>query len=209
LCSLPWPRKGDLLIGPPAQDRDESACVNWSWDLFGTYAMGYRKAAEVCFHYVAAERWDQDSLVYPIFFLWRHHVELMLKGLIRKAHQVRGEVGKFPKHHRVLALWREFRPILESIAPVAAKEDREDLQNVEHVIKQLDAIDEESMTFRYPVTQKGEPTLPKELQHINLRNLHDVMDGIATFLDAVDTMLDHRLDMKAEMDAEVPPIDES
>ena len=69
------PRKGDALIPSPAPlDR-------FSGPPGDANAQGYRIAAEILAEQ-ARERGQEAFLFYPIVFLSRHHVELMLKNLI-------------------------------------------------------------------------------------------------------------------------------
>ena len=41
--------------------------------------------AELLVAHVTDHQTDRDFLVYPIIFLYRHHVELMLKSILRRA----------------------------------------------------------------------------------------------------------------------------
>src|ERR1039458_2509073 len=48
-------------------------------------AHGYRLAARLAVEHIRHDGVDSPFLVYPIVFLYRHHIELMLKRLIRRA----------------------------------------------------------------------------------------------------------------------------
>ena len=64
-------------------DWHNNACLNeWSRDHGATYAAGYRRAAELLIEHIDTKGRDQDVLVYPVVFLYRHHVELALKRII-------------------------------------------------------------------------------------------------------------------------------
>ncbi len=43
---------------------------------------GYRRGARLLVEHVDEHARDQDFLVYPIMFLYRHHIELALKNII-------------------------------------------------------------------------------------------------------------------------------
>ena len=75
------PRKSDQLFRSDLRDWMNNACLNvmGSGDAYA-YKAGYRRGAEVLIGYVGEIARDQDFLVYPIIFLYRHHIELMLKG---------------------------------------------------------------------------------------------------------------------------------
>src|SRR6266849_9877987 len=83
LTSSPPPRKGDLLFRGDLPDWHNNACLNvmHGYDQIG-YTEGYRRGARLLVEYVAENARDQDYLVYPIIFLYRHHIELALKNII-------------------------------------------------------------------------------------------------------------------------------
>ena len=78
---LPPPRKGDRLFRDDLSDYHNNACLSLGGDPF-PYAEGYRRAAEILVHYVNDNGQDQDFLVFPILFLYRHHLELAMKRII-------------------------------------------------------------------------------------------------------------------------------
>src|SRR5580700_1750778 len=80
------PRKGDQLFLGDLRDWMNNACLNvmGNGDAFA-YKAGYLRGAEVLIEYVGESGRDQDFLVYQIIFLYRHHIELMLKRIIRRA----------------------------------------------------------------------------------------------------------------------------
>jgi hypothetical protein len=57
------------------------------------------------------------------------------------------------------------------------------------------------MAFRYPTDKHGNRSLP-DLRHINLRNLSDVIDRIASLLDGASMGLSYYLEQKQEMEQE-------
>jgi len=183
---LPWPQAGDQLF-VSAEDAENNAWLKWRGEAkWWAYAEGYRKAADVLVEGSTETLSDQDFLVYPISFLYRHYLELRLKGLIMVGSQlVRIDQG-FPPCHDIQKLWKEARTILEQVWPSGPKAD---LDNVETSIREFAAIDPQSYAFRYPSTKDGKEHLPT-LTHINLRNLSEVMGRLAGLLDsALDGML--------------------
>jgi hypothetical protein len=185
---LPWPQAGDRLFAE-APDWWMNATVNWGGSLI--YAVGYRAAADALVEKVAETHTEQDSLVYPIVFCYRQYLELILKDVLitaRRYFEVRKPAPeKEPLNKHALGpLWDELCPLLERRWP----EGGGDHANVKSVIAQLDAVDRMSFAFRYPTTKKGEQSLPRDMQRINLRNLADVVARIGTFLEATNDMLD-------------------
>lgn len=71
------PQRGDRLFRGDLRDWINNACLNvmGNGDAYA-YKAGYRRGAEVLIDYVCQNGRDQDFLVYPIIFLYRHHVEL-------------------------------------------------------------------------------------------------------------------------------------
>jgi hypothetical protein len=75
----PWPKKGNQLFKSDA-DWINNACLNFKEDQLNLYAIGYKRAAELLLEHVKNSGRDQDTLVYPIIFLYRHYLELRLKS---------------------------------------------------------------------------------------------------------------------------------
>jgi hypothetical protein len=65
-------------------------------------------------------------------------------------------------------------------------------------IRQFGQTDPQSMSFRYPVTKDGQPTLPN-LRHINIRNLREVMARISSLLDGASMGISVYLDDKRSL----------
>jgi hypothetical protein len=66
------------------RDWKNNACLR-NGDEYA-YREGYRKGAQILVRAVEETQSDQDFLVYPIVFLYRHHIELALKRVIKRAH---------------------------------------------------------------------------------------------------------------------------
>jgi hypothetical protein len=180
---LPWPRVGDQVF-ISGEDWWMNACVNWGggWTL---YAIGYRNAGDALVERVEQDRGEADALVYPIVFCYRQYLELMLKDTLMEAHLYHGIDEPFDAKHPLLHHWKPLRPLLEKRWPG----DPEPLDAVEEILRQFDEVDEGSFAFRYSVTRQGAPSLPDEMQHINLRNLNEVVQRLGTFLEACATGL--------------------
>jgi len=83
----PPPRKGDQLFRGDLPDWHNTALLN---EMQGAhdpwrYAEGYKRAAGILVRHVQEDRFGKDLLVYPIIFLYRHHLELALKRIIRRS----------------------------------------------------------------------------------------------------------------------------
>lgn len=195
--SIPWPRKGDELFKSD-EDWWHNACLNYLDDNWGLYEHGYKRAGDLLVEHIKDVRLEQDSLVFPIVFLYRQYIELKLKELIRSGNQLLDTPEDFPKHHKLDQLWKQCRRILEKVEPVCPKQD---LDAVEECIQQFSEKDPTSMAFRYPTGKDDKPSLPG-LRHINLRNLSEVVARIAGLLTGASDCIAAYLDIKREMEAE-------
>ena len=193
----PWPQKGDLLF-TPAPDWWNNARVNFLHDHWETYVDGYKRAGDVLVEHVKNTHSDQDTLVYPIVFLYRQYIELRLKIIISDGNHFLEAKKEFPTHHDIVNLWVECKNI---IIKMFVDDPIKDLTALEKCIKEFANIDPSSESFRYPVDKKGSPNL-SELQHINLRNLSEVMGRIAAFLDSVSMGISVFLDQKKKIESE-------
>ncbi len=103
----------------------------------------------------------------------------------------------FYKHHRIDKLWQECKSILKKVEP---KITDKDLEAIEEEITEFSNTDPGSMAFRYPIDTEDKPSLPG-LSHINLRNLAEVMEKLAAFLDAASIAISVYQDQKSEMES--------
>ena len=197
--SIPWPRAGDILFQSTG-DWWCNACLNLKHaeNSWGLYADGYKEAADVLCERVFETGRHADLFIYPIAFLYRHYLELRIKEIIIAGRALLDQTPDFEHVHKLDVLWCSCRKILEEVWPGSP---RNDLDAVEDCVRQFSQVDRESMSFRYPVTKDGNATLPN-LQHINIRNLQEVMARISLLLecasDAISDYLDHKYSMERD-----------
>ncbi len=72
---FPWPQKGDRLFGADS-DWWHNACPNYAWNPWHAYSTGYRCAADILVAFIDSSGREQDTLVYPIVFLYRSILNL-------------------------------------------------------------------------------------------------------------------------------------
>lgn len=181
------------------KDWHNNACINWSHDPLELYIKGYKEAADSLVKKVIQTKGKQDSLVYPICFLYRQYIELRLKEIIRTGRELLDEGGSFPQHHKIKTLWPTAKKIM--IEVYKDEGDPPDLSFVEHIIMEFSNLDPESFAFRYPLDKLGKNPL-KEIYHINLRHLSYCINKFGEVIEAASAGMSVYLDFKREMEAE-------
>ena len=194
---IPWPKAGDNLFqsGDDWWNNASLEHATYGWEL---YASGYKEAADCLAEHVAETGRRANLFVYPIAFLYRHYLELRLKELIIAGQDLLERDPDLRHVHRLDLLWTTCRSILEE---VWSNSSRDPLNAVEECIKQFVQIDPESISFRYPANKDGKPTLP-QLNHINIRNLKEVMNRVAALLEAAITGISVYIDSRNSMQAD-------
>ena len=193
-----WPKKGEQLFRSNI-DWWHNACLNYCPDPYDMYALGYKRAGDFLAQHVMKTRRYQDVLVYPLVFLYRQYLELRLKELIKAGSLLIDKPQRFPKHHRIDRLWNQCRRILEEAYP---EDCSEDFNAAEGYIKQFSEKDPISIAFRYPTDKKGKKSLPG-VTHINLRSFSEIMDNLASLLEAASTGISYYLDLKWDMESSI------
>ena len=190
------------------RDWKNNACLN-NGDEFA-YREGYRRGAQTLVRAVQEAQSDQDFLVYPIVFLYRHHVELALKRIIRQTpYLIERPLTKLEndhlEQHRLDLLWEDFKPMAAAICKAAGWDElpAEDVEGIGDYIHQLCEVDPRSYSLRYAHSKKGDPSLPKELTHINLRHFGELMERLANYLDGLEAGAGHLEDLKQELEADM------
>jgi hypothetical protein len=151
--------------------------------------IGARRLVE----YVSENGREQDYLVYPILFLYRHHIELALKNIIRRATYVldrpltKSESKNLNHGHQLDLLWLDLKPMFAAVCKAAGcdKVSSADEDGVESHIRQLTELDPDSFSFRYAGDRKGVPYLPASLTVVNLRHCAEMVERLADYLDAL------------------------
>lgn len=180
------------------EDWQCNACLNWTYDPLNLYTMGYKLAGDCLVEKVTKSGEDQDSLVYPVCFLYRQYIELRLKEIIRSGRQLIDEPGDFPQHHKIQHLWDDAVPILKKA--FAHESSPFDLSRPSHVVSEFAKVDPDSLAFRYPTDKAGANQL-QGIWHINLRRLRDYVNTFSEDMDGasmgISVYLEHKHDMES------------
>jgi hypothetical protein len=182
-----WPKKGDLPFRKAKRAESSGPLATDGITRAVSIMDGFMLAGTALADLALKEGRQRYDLVYPMLFCYRHAIETGLKWLIT---QYGPPIGVRPQNindtHDLLCLWNDFNRINEACG---AKADDEALTAVANVTKQFHDWDKGGMTFRYATTKNGAVA---KFQHANIdiKNLKDVMSGIASFFNGSDGWLD-------------------
>lgn len=192
-----YPEEGDRFFVETGH-QDEMAWLHKSFQKFGSYADSYQTAAISLIDTALANKELRDYHVYPAIFLIRHYLELRLKEFIQGINFCIENSQKFPTHHDIKLMWGEFKKAYQSIGE-NSNDDR--FKVIDVLIKEMDALDPESMAFRYPVNKQGEMT--QKLTYVNLKNLRETFVRVSMVFDGVAWQIAEYADLTAEQLADV------
>ena len=166
-------------------------------DGWPAYVIGYKKAADILVDYIKENRRSQDTLVYPILFLYRQYLELAIKNIINKGRQLQDIRGAMPTGHKIHDLWKICENLLTDVAP---GDSVEEIKEINRLISEFCAVDPKATAFRYPEDKDGTPSL-SGIKHINIRNVYDVIEKISVILEGAEMMISEYINAKAEMES--------
>lgn len=175
-------------------DWQNNACLNWLNDQWFGYAEGYRQGAEILVNYVCESHRDQDKLVYPICFLYRQYLELVLKRIIELGFAFAAKDKKPTLGHNLQRLWKESKSLVFQVWPDG---DDSELSIIETAVNEFHAIDGQGQGFRYTQDTRGNKSLG-DIRHINLRHLRDSMEPVSNLLYGIAMGIEHAIDSRSE-----------
>jgi hypothetical protein len=160
-----------------------NACVGTNGGLydFSDYARGYFLAAE---NVLASLRQDSacvDILVYPLAFLFRHGIELSLKGLARELSELAGAKTNVKLTHKLSDNWSAVKQELVKRSSHFDTENRL-IQLVDQVLKDYLEFDPVGEVFRFPEDRGGNLFL-QEARIINVEVLGGALKQVADAFD--------------------------
>jgi hypothetical protein len=162
------------------------------------YAVGYKNAADmIAARLVKLDRVTEAACL-PALFLYRHYVELSLKGMLLDAGELLNQDELAPKDHSLTPLWLLLR---RRIGKIQATNSEDWLDRAEVLIREFDQLDRSSFTFRYPVNKSGVPNLPFS-HKVDIKHFRDVMDELEMVMDGIGGWLDANVETKRDMEAE-------
>ena len=155
----------------------------WMTDRSPFYQFGYRMAAEKLVQdYKYLEQIEKDTLVFPIIYLYRHHIELTLKDIIYQTQTLLQASNRYDAgHHRLLDLWdevfKQYGILIQNISSQLIFIDLPSLNRQRGRIKELNKHDLLSFSFRYSTDKKGKKEL-ENIDYISLDNFKSEIDNV-------------------------------
>ncbi|WJS05503.1 hypothetical protein [Roseibium aggregatum] len=199
------PRACDVLFGPNREHWRLNACIEHWGEVDHAYKAGFRKAAFQLTERMCEQPVNQDSLVYPIVYLYRHYVELMLKGIFRLAADllekpISNSQEKHLGRHDLAKLWSMVRPLLDPVCEIGGENPlpAADLEGIDAYMDQLNTHDPRGESFRYARSRDAARTLGPDLVHINIRSFAIGMEKLADYLEGLEHWLGMLVDGRNE-----------
>jgi len=169
---------------------------------FLTISEGYWNCAQIIFEKMKENPNDfamVDSLIYPLFFNYRHSIETYLKLLYFKFGEQTETARRdfIEKGHNLQSLWATLRPFLNKGKKHVGC--TVDLNAVEHYINEINKFDPDSMIMRYPIDKDLTPN--KDLEHhFDYINFVTRMNDLCEALRQIDYELSNQMDESATLD---------
>lgn len=164
------------------------------WRTRALMPQGYREAADLLTEIATSGR-NNDMLVFPIIFLYRHAIELHLKAIIHNGQALYDEAtgSRMPleRVHNLAGLWRNVRAMMVAIEPDCEENDL-NLPKVEALILELHELDERGTAYRYP---EG----PKVAGQVNLANMAEMLSAALDYLDGIAGGLEAMTEMRGDL----------
>lgn len=175
-----------------------NACLNFLPEMSYGYIEGYRSAGEILADYVTDKFSEEDGyrggaldmLVYPILFLYRHHLEIRFKGIIKVGKQLLNQSGDYSNEHGLTKLWIESETIIKSIYAqhnenITALDD--DFEFITHMVADLESKDPSHDAFRYWEGSKknGRVKSVENIAYVDIKIYQQNMKQATNFLDEI------------------------
>lgn len=146
-------------------------------------AEGFRAVAERAAKHLMRDHAFADYELYGFAALWRHHLELMLKGLVQVA-EIEGADDAL-QEHRLVPLWQLLQPFFDRNA-IAIGEWTKERKLIDRVVRDFDQIDPLSFDFRYSANRpRTKASLARAPARINVARLNKWMVWTADTLSGV------------------------
>lgn len=204
--NLNWPKKGDRVFKPsPVPSADLVRVEAFVMPSDDMYITGFQRAADMIVEAAKTDDDNPDELVFPVTYLYRHYLELMLKDMIRLgirlgAIEVRAKSNSEPcpncghrkvkkdwqSEHNLYKLWYLVKRLLREVWPEGPTDD---LNATEQMILEFHKLDPSGQAFRYAKDNKDNQHLQEAPDKVDLINLKVKMDAVSTFLNSASSWM--------------------
>lgn len=178
-----WPKKGDRAFAPSISPEDQTRLEAFVMPTDGTYLVGFQRAADMILEAAQSDDLNPDDLFFPVAYLYRHHLELMLKELVCLGVRVGSLEGcrSILGGHNLHKLWNKAKHLIKEVWPDSPADD---LNAAEKMILDFHKLDPTGQAFRYARDKNGTPYLTDGPLRVDLKNLKSAADAVSRFLDA-------------------------
>lgn len=178
----------------PDPDPSRNAYLDRMAFPWALYADGYYKAAALLINQCETF-YDRNTLIYPIVFLYRQHIELVLKEFILDGNRYRQSFMLPQAHHNLVQLWQLcMKVIRQRRLPVSSAH----IRIIDKVVREFNDYDPSSEAFRYPVTKRGVRSLASVEVPLSIRGLAQTMEEFEGCLRNLDALLDADISLQRE-----------
>lgn len=170
---------------------------------FCIYAKGYHNAAVILINDFTNGEHHGDYCGYPIVFLFRHSLELYLKGIIYNAvnlanyQNIKQIDDKLYIQHGLVALEAICTKLLDKIIP-NDPDIKKLCNNLHEICKKIEGLDKGSYSYRYPIDTSDNPSTPPN-QIIEIKSFGKELDTILGQLDILEFGIDLATDNISEI----------
>ncbi len=169
---------------------------------FSTISDGYWEGAKILLEHMKDKCYDFaviDTLIYPLFFNYRHSVETYLKLLFFNYGEQTNEARSSYLNlgHNLQNLWAQLRPSLNRGKKHVGSSV--DLKAIDHYIHAINDFDPDSMVMRYPI-QKDLTANKDQEHHFDFINFGERMDELCDSLRQLNHDLSNQMSEAATYD---------
>lgn len=148
------------------------------------YPLGFKMASDELVDHLLEDgspsHWN-EAMVYPIFFGYRHYLELRMTNQIRRFSGFPTDGPKIRKSHMLIGLWNHLRRLAEKQYGEDRFTDRFD--EAQCYVQVLHELDEQSLSFRYPDADFPVRDEDTEFGVVNLENLKEHVAQLSNWMD--------------------------
>lgn len=191
----------------PEELKSQMPFSHFGWEGSGAFSLftmseGYWEGAKLIFEKMKGNPKDfaiVDSLIYPLFFNFRHSIEIYLKLLFFKFGEQKDEARQefLEIGHNLQSLWVTLRPYLDKgKGHVGCNVN---LDAIGHYINEINKFDPDSMMMRYPMDKHLMPNKDSQ-HHFDYINFGERMNDLCSALRQIDYELSNQMKESATLD---------